>query len=91
MGIEQPQGPFCQSCGMPLQTEADFGTNADGSKNAEYCHFCYQNGEFTDPAITMKEMIAKVAGLMVELQHMPREHAQGLSNTFIPQLKRWQK
>ncbi|MBS7391063.1 MAG: hypothetical protein KIG51_03075, partial [Fibrobacter sp.] len=27
---------FCQSCGMPLTNEI-LGTNADGSKNEEYC------------------------------------------------------
>ena len=27
---------FCQSCGMPL-TDDVLGTNADGSKNEDYC------------------------------------------------------
>ena len=27
---------FCQSCGMPLTNEV-LGTNADGSKNEDYC------------------------------------------------------
>ena len=31
---------FCQSCGMPL-TEDVLGTNADGSKNEDYCMYCY--------------------------------------------------
>ena len=31
---------FCQSCGMPLTDEV-LGTNADGSKNEEYCMYCY--------------------------------------------------
>ena len=26
---------FCQSCGMPLQKNEEFGTNHDGSKNEE--------------------------------------------------------
>ena len=33
---------FCQSCGMPLQAEDQWGTNADGSLNEEYCCYCYQ-------------------------------------------------
>ena len=33
---------FCQSCGMPLSPEV-LGTNADGSKNEEYCIYCYKN------------------------------------------------
>ena len=28
---------ICQSCGMPLEKEDDFGTNANGSKSEEYC------------------------------------------------------
>ena len=37
---------FCQSCGMPLTPEI-LGTNADGSKNEEYCIYCYKDGAFT--------------------------------------------
>lgn len=38
----------CQSCGMPLKSDANGGgTNADGSKNALYCSYCYEKGEFT--------------------------------------------
>ena len=29
---------FCQSCGMPLTNDV-LGTNADGSKNEEYCMY----------------------------------------------------
>ena len=36
---------FCQSCGMPL-TEEVLGTNADGSKNEDYCMYCYKDGKF---------------------------------------------
>jgi len=32
---------FCQSCGMP-PTEDILGTNADGSKNEDYCMYCYR-------------------------------------------------
>ena len=38
---------FCQSCGMPLQNEADYGTEAGGGRSEEYCTYCYQNGGFT--------------------------------------------
>ena len=38
---------FCQSCGMPLQAEDQWGMNADGSLNEEYCCYCYQKGAFT--------------------------------------------
>lgn len=37
---------ICQSCGLSLEQEELFGTNADGSKNDTYCKFCFQNGKF---------------------------------------------
>ena len=46
---------FCQSCGMPL-TQEILGTNADGSKNEDYCMYCYKDGKFTQDC-TMEEMI----------------------------------
>ena len=36
---------FCQSCGMPLN-EHVLGTNSDGSKNEDYCMYCYKDGKF---------------------------------------------
>lgn len=39
---------YCQSCGMPMgQTDALYGTEADGSKSGDYCHYCYAEGAFT--------------------------------------------
>ena len=49
-------GKICQSCGMNLKSAEEFGTNADGTKNTEYCHYCYQNGAFTQN-VTMEEMM----------------------------------
>ncbi len=56
MKATQSQGSFCQSCTMPMHKPEDFGTNTDGSKNDEYCHYCYQNGKFVEPDITMEQM-----------------------------------
>ena len=48
---------FCQSCGMPMEgADAPWGTNADGSKNEDYCSYCYQKGSFTSD-LSMEEMI----------------------------------
>ena len=49
---------FCQSCGMPLTDEV-LGTNADGSKNEDYCMYCYRDGKFLQDC-TMEEMVCKV-------------------------------
>ena len=48
---------YCQSCGMPMGNTGEFyGTNADGSKNTEYCSYCFDSGKFTGE-MTMDEMI----------------------------------
>jgi hypothetical protein len=89
MKAAKPQGIFCQSCSMPLQKPEDFGTNADGSKNQEYCQYCYQKGKFTEPEISMEQMIEKCTGIMKQMQ-MPKDQIEK-TRLFIPMLKRWRK
>ena len=79
---------ICQSCGMPLHKIADFGTYEDGSLHADYCHFCYKDGRFTDSDITMEEKIAKNIAMAVNMG-MPEKDAVQLANSIIPKLKRW--
>ena len=37
----------CQACGMPITKDEEKGTNADGSKNEDYCAYCLENGNLT--------------------------------------------
>jgi hypothetical protein len=80
---------ICQSCAMPLVKDEDFGTNADGSKSEEYCHYCYQNGEFTKPDMTKEEMTELLAGMSDKMGMTP-EQAREMATTVLPTLKRWQ-
>jgi hypothetical protein len=89
MNKNQPKGPFCQSCAMPMEKTKDFGTNTDGSKNKEYCCYCYNNGKFTELNITMEQMIKKCESIMKEM-HIPEAQIEQ-TKTFIPMLKRWKK
>jgi hypothetical protein len=89
MNTTQPQGPFCQSCAMPMQKPEDFGTNANGSQNQDYCRYCYQKGKFTTPNITMEQMIEKCASIMKQM-NIPEAQIEQ-TKTFIPMLKRWKK
>ena len=50
------ENKICQSCGRPMTAEEQFGRNADGSKNGEYCSYCYRDGAFTEDC-AMDEMI----------------------------------
>ena len=89
MESQQLEGLFCQSCGMPMKKTEDFGTNADKTKSNDYCQFCFQNGKFTDPNITIEQMIEKVTGFAKQMK-MSEEQAREMAKTFIPKLKRWQ-
>ena len=83
---------FCQSCGMPL-TDQVLGTNADGSKNEDYCIYCYKDGAFTKD-FTMDEMIEFCAQFVDEVnKNMPKpmtkEEYKGMMRQYFPTLKRW--
>jgi hypothetical protein len=88
---QQPKGPFCQSCGMPLEKPDDFGTEANGFRINDYCHYCFHNGAFTEPNITMQAMIDKCVGIMAQQGIMPEAQAKALMLEVIPKLKRWQR
>ena len=83
---------FCQSCGMPL-TEDILGTNADGSKNEEYCIYCYKDGAFTGD-YTMEQMADFCAQFVDDYnkhtgKSLSREEDKNELLKFFPMLKRW--
>jgi hypothetical protein len=81
----------CQSCGMPVdESFANFGTEADGSSSSEFCSFCYQNGEFTNPHQNVDEMVASSVDFMTSNLGFSPAEASELSNKVIRKLKRWQ-
>ncbi|MFI5265668.1 MAG: zinc ribbon domain-containing protein [Candidatus Levyibacteriota bacterium] len=79
--------PRCQSCGMPLSIET-FGTNASGTYNEEYCKYCFQKGGFTDPDITLSQMIQNSVMNLRKDPHVSEGTVRELM-TLIPTLKRW--
>lgn len=79
---------YCQSCGMPLEQEAQFGMEENGAKNREYCVYCYENGKFTRPSCTMEQMIEICVPFMKD-NGMPEAEARKLLETHLPHLKRW--
>jgi len=80
---------FCQSCGMPLSKEEDFGTNTDSSKNNDYCAYCYSNGKFTQD-LTMERMIELCIPFMVQANSdMTEEKVRKAMSEWFPTLKRW--
>ena len=86
---------FCQSCGMPMPTEDLSGTNADHSKNEDYCTYCFQNGKFTSD-VTMDEMIETCLNYLDEFNKNSEtqytvEESRTMMKEFFPTLKRWKK
>ena len=83
---------ICQSCGMPLGENAEMAaSNQDGTKNEEYCRYCYENGAFTSEQ-TMEEMIEFcIPHLLKEHSEMTPEQAREMMQGFFPLLKRWQQ
>lgn len=80
----------CQSCGMPLREEGDFGTNADGVRSKEYCFHCFKNGRFLDEDITLEEKINKNVRFGVQ-RGMSELEARRMASDVLPKLKRWNK
>ncbi|HBI60555.1 MAG TPA: transcriptional regulator [Lachnospiraceae bacterium] len=81
---------YCQSCGMPMgNTNEMYGSNKDGSKNEDYCKYCFENGAFTSDC-TMDEMIEFCIPHMVKAHSdMTENKARSMMKEFFPTLKRW--
>ena len=72
---------ICQSCGMPID-DSTFGKEADGSKNQDYCHYCYAdelNLNYLDEFNKDSEVKYTV------------EEARKTMKEYFPQLKRWKQ
>ena len=89
--MDNPHKTFCQSCAMPMETPEMFGTNSDGSRSEEYCTYCFQNGAFTEPDITMQDMTDKCVSFMVQDNILPEAKAREMMTQYLPALKRWKK
>lgn len=84
---------WCQSCGMPMQSAKQFGTNNDGSTNQEYCCYCYKEGKFVQDC-TMDGMIEHCINYLDEFNgacntQYTKEEAIAQMRKFFPTLKRW--
>lgn len=79
---------FCQSCSMPIDNAADKGTEKNGMKNEDYCKYCYTNGSFINPSLTLEEMKSLVETQMRK-RHIPFITIEQ-SLALLPHLKRWQ-
>lgn len=81
---------ICQSCGMHMRS-SEYGKNADGSVNKEYCKYCYPNGQFSRKE-TMEEMAEScIPFLLEDGDCKTAEEARAKLLEELPKLKRWMK
>ncbi|HEX5153392.1 MAG TPA: zinc ribbon domain-containing protein [Parafilimonas sp.] len=80
---------ICQSCSMPLTDESLLGTEKDGSKNHEYCKYCYQGGSFVNPGMTVDQMESFIKQKMEEMNIDAGVTDRAMN--VLPYLKRWKQ
>ena len=80
---------ICQSCGMPMENESLYGTNADGTKNSDYCIYCYKEGKFLQDC-TMDEYIEMMVPFAAQA-NMTGDEMRAYCENVFPTLKRWKK
>ena len=78
---------ICQSCGMPIESDIQLGTNKDGSINSDYCKYCFNNGEFIDK-VSMEEYIEMCSNYGFQAG-MTKEEMKEMCIKLFPTLKRW--
>ena len=89
--FDMPMSYYCQCCSMPIPDAALHGTEADGSKSADFCKYCYEHGDFTAKGVTMDEFIEATAQMKADALGISREEAVSLMATLLPHLKRWRE
>ena len=72
---------------MPIITDKQLGTNRDGSRNNDYCIYCYKDGEFIDK-VSMEEYI-EMCSQYGEQAGMTNEEMKKHCEKLFPTLKRW--
>lgn len=81
--------PYCQSCGMPIFSDEDAGTEKDGLLSNEYCTHCYQKGKFVEEQLTHEDMIKKCYPMIAAHLKIPDDKAEKMVRVFTSNLKRW--
>ncbi len=80
----------CQSCGMPLEDGKNSGTEKDGSKSKKYCSYCYKDGAFVSPDMTIEEM-KQVLDDTIGKEGIKGKILAWLGKMQLPKLERWKE
>lgn len=86
----QMEGQPCQSCAAPMPDVIEFGTEADGSCCDKYCKYCYEEGAFTAPDMSMDEMVEVASKGWSDMDpSVTYEEAKEQLKVMLPGLERW--
>ena len=80
---------ICQSCGMGVEHKEEFGTNEDNTYNEKFCIYCFKDGKYTQPNLSIKDMIDKVIEICLQSTLLEEEEAKKFAEDTIPNLERW--
>ena len=86
---ETMEAKICQSCGMPITSNEQLGTEINGELNQDYCKYCYEDGEFIDK-VSMEEYIDMCAQYGAQAG-MTNEEMKEYCTKLFPTLRRWQE
>jgi len=78
---------ICQSCGLPFTDESK-GTDRDQTKSEDYCIDCFQNGNFVEPSLSLREMEIRELEKARKNENLTLEEAREALK-ILPTLKRW--
>ena len=78
-----PQGPICESCGMPLDE------NTTSKFDKRYCIYC-QNQE-TGELNTYEQVKAGSISAAIRIMGKTEEEATKMVDEMLPNLPRWKK
>lgn len=82
-----PQKRVCQCCGMPLEDEI-IGRNKDGSRNEDYCQWCFADGTYTYS--DMDELIEVCVRHMAN-EDFSEQQAREYMKQVLPTLDYWKR
>jgi len=78
---------ICQSCGLPF-TDESRGTNRDQTESEDYCINCFQDGNFVEPSLSLREMEVRHLEKAKKNEDLTLEEAQKAIK-ILPTLQRW--
>ncbi len=79
---------ICQSCGMPMDDDTDYGTAKDNSPSYDYCAHCFKGGEFTVKTGSAEEFVDKMIAAMAAEPDAPKMNREE-ALLMLGNLERW--